>query len=137
LLFPCFSRLSVCSPSMGMRTKERTMRHHDLLPRKFRWHKYGTPEVRVDSRKVGPFIQAIVSLLSRSDPPFRRVNLFRRWLWHAPAIAALAEYRLDRLSSGDQTGRVCRKSAAVIASKSCWQRDQHGCNRRKQVRMKC
>jgi hypothetical protein len=43
-----------------------------LLPRKCRWHKYGRPEVRVDSRKAGPFIQAIVSLsqicvVSQSD----------------------------------------------------------------------
>jgi hypothetical protein len=46
---------------------------------------------------------------------------------------ALAECRLDRLSSGEQTGRACRKSAAVIASESFWQQDQHGCNRRKLV----
>jgi hypothetical protein len=45
--------------SLGMRTKKQPMRHHALLPQKFRWHKYGKPEVRVDSRKVGPFIQAI------------------------------------------------------------------------------
>jgi hypothetical protein len=50
---------------------------------------------------------------------------------------ALAEHRLDRLSSGEQTGHACRKSAAVIASQSCWQRKQHGCNQRKKVRMKC
>jgi hypothetical protein len=49
----------------------------------------------------------------------------------------LGEYRLDRLSSGEQTGRACRKSAAVIASQSCWQREQHGCNQLKKVRMKC
>ena len=49
----------------------------------------------------------------------------------------LGEYRLDRLSSGDQTGRACRKSAAVIASQSCWQREQHGCNQLKKARMKC
>jgi hypothetical protein len=48
--------------SMGMRTKKQPMRHHALLPQKFRWHKYGKPKVRVDSRKAGPFIQAIVSL---------------------------------------------------------------------------
>jgi hypothetical protein len=30
-------------------------------------------------------------------------------------------------------GRVCRESAAVIASQSCWQREQHGCNRRELV----
>jgi hypothetical protein len=47
---------------VGMRTNEQLMGHHALLPRKFRWHKYGTPEVQVDSRKVRPFIQAIVSL---------------------------------------------------------------------------
>jgi hypothetical protein len=33
-----------------------------LGPGKARWHKYGKPEVRVDSRKIGPLIQAIVSL---------------------------------------------------------------------------
>jgi hypothetical protein len=44
---------------------------------------------------------------------------------------ALAEYRLDRLSSGEQTGRACHKSAAVIASQSSWQQDQHGCNQDK------
>jgi hypothetical protein len=48
--------------SMGMRTKKQPMRHHALLPQKFRWHNYGKPEVRADSRKVGTFIQAIVSL---------------------------------------------------------------------------
>jgi hypothetical protein len=51
--------------SMGMRTKKQPMRHHALLPQKFRWHKYGNSKVRVDSRKVGakvgPFIQAVVS----------------------------------------------------------------------------
>jgi hypothetical protein len=50
---------------------------------------------------------------------------------------ALAEYRLDRPSSGEQTGRVCRKSAAVIASQSCRQREQHGCNRRELVSIQC
>jgi hypothetical protein len=49
---------------------------------------------------------------------------------------ALGAYRLDPLSSGEQTGRVCRKSAAVIASQSCWQREQHGCNQLKKVRVK-
>ena len=48
--------------SMGMRTKKQPMRHHALLPQEFRWHKYGEPEVRVDSRNAGPFIQAIVAL---------------------------------------------------------------------------
>jgi hypothetical protein len=43
---------------MGMRTNEQPMRHHSLLLREFRWHKYGTPEVRLDSCKVGPFIQS-------------------------------------------------------------------------------
>jgi hypothetical protein len=39
--------------SVGMRTKKQPMRHHALLPQKFRWHEYGKPEVRVDStRKV-------------------------------------------------------------------------------------
>ena len=47
---------------MGMRTKKQPMRHPALLPQKFRWHKYGKPEVRVDSCKAGPFIQAIVPL---------------------------------------------------------------------------
>jgi hypothetical protein len=52
--------------SMGMRTKKQPMRHHALLPQKLRWHRYGKPEVRVDSRKAGPFIQAIVAVpLSR------------------------------------------------------------------------
>jgi hypothetical protein len=37
---------------MGMRTMKQPMRHHALLPQKFRWHKYGKPEVRVDSRKA-------------------------------------------------------------------------------------
>jgi hypothetical protein len=49
---------------VAMRTKEQPMRHHALYPRKFRWHKYGTPEVRVDSRKVEFLIQAIVSPLT-------------------------------------------------------------------------
>jgi hypothetical protein len=49
----------------------------------------------------------------------------------------LGEYRLDRLSSGEQTGRACRKSATVIASQSCWQREQHGCNRRELVSSQC
>ena len=49
----------------------------------------------------------------------------------------LGEYRLDQLSSREQTGRVCRKSAAVIASQSCWQREQHGCNRRELVSSQC
>jgi hypothetical protein len=44
----------------------------------------------------------------------------------------LGEYRLDRFSSGEQTGRACRKSAAVIASQSCWQREQHGCMHNRQ-----
>jgi hypothetical protein len=72
----------------------------------------------------------------RVCPPFRRGNLLSDGGSGMPRLA-LAEYRLDRLSSREQTGRVCRKSAAVIASQSCWQRDQHDCNQRKKVRMKC
>jgi hypothetical protein len=30
--------------SMGMRTKNQPMRHHALLPQKFRWHRYGKPK---------------------------------------------------------------------------------------------
>jgi hypothetical protein len=57
----CCFLASLCLPFalyVGMRTKKQPMRHHALLPQKFRWHKYGKPEVRADSRKVGPFIQA-------------------------------------------------------------------------------
>ena len=49
----------------------------------------------------------------------------------------LGEYCLDRLSSGEQTGRACRKSAAVIASQSCWQQDQHGSNLREKASSQC
>jgi hypothetical protein len=47
----------------GYANEETAMRHHALLPQKFRWHRYGKPEVRADSRKAGPFIQAIVSFV--------------------------------------------------------------------------
>jgi hypothetical protein len=51
-----------CFRNVAMRTKEQPMRHGALRPRKFRWHKYDTPEVRANSRKVGFVVQAIVSL---------------------------------------------------------------------------
>jgi hypothetical protein len=61
----------------------------------------------------------------------RRGNMFSAVATSGMLRLTLGEYRLDRLSSGGQTGRVCRKSAAVIARQTCWQREQaHGCNRR-------
>jgi hypothetical protein len=49
---------------------------------------------------------------------------------------ALAAHRLDRLSSGEQTGRACRKLAAVIACQSVLaKRTTCGCNQPEKVRM--
>jgi hypothetical protein len=48
-------------PLRGYSDEEYRTRHHALIMRGFRWHKFGTPEVRVDLRKVGLIIQAQIS----------------------------------------------------------------------------
>jgi hypothetical protein len=48
-------------PLRGYSDEEYRTRHHALIMRKFRCHKFGTPEVRVDLRKEGLFIQARIS----------------------------------------------------------------------------
>jgi hypothetical protein len=51
-------------PLRGYSDEEYRTRHHALVMRKFRWHKFGTPEVRAAGlRKVGLFIQAQSDLL--------------------------------------------------------------------------
>jgi hypothetical protein len=45
----------------GYSDEEYRARHHALITRKFRWHKFGTPEVRVALRKVRLVIQARIS----------------------------------------------------------------------------
>ena len=50
---------------------------------------------------------------------------------------ALDEHLLDRLSSGEQTGRACRKLAPAIAGQSSWPLHQHECSQCKKARMKC
>ena len=42
-------------PLRGYSDEEYRTRHHALIMRKFRWHRFGTPEVRVGLRKVGFF----------------------------------------------------------------------------------
>jgi hypothetical protein len=52
------------------------------------------------------------------------VEIFcRRW-GSGMLRLVLAEYCIDRILSGEQAGRVCRKLAAVIASQSSWQQHQ-------------
>jgi hypothetical protein len=58
------------------------MRHHALRPRKFGWHKFGTPKVRVDSRKVGFCIQATVSL-SQMVAVSQIYRFLRHRFWYA------------------------------------------------------
>jgi hypothetical protein len=72
---------------VAMRTKEQPMMHHALRPREVRWQKFGTHEIRVDSRKVRFFIQAIVSLsrmvrcvsgLSVSTPSILVISMLKK-----------------------------------------------------------
>jgi hypothetical protein len=73
--------------SMGMRTKKQPMRHHALLPQKFRWHKYGKPEVRVYSSYRAPLTNvrclSDISISTQSIPvtsTLKRTSASRRFV---------------------------------------------------------
>jgi hypothetical protein len=61
----CFflASLRLLFPRRGYSDEEYRTRHHALIMRKFRWHKFGTPGVWVGLRKVRLFIQAQIYFL--------------------------------------------------------------------------
>jgi hypothetical protein len=73
-------------PLRGYSDEEYRTRHHALIMRKFRWHRFGTPEVRVGLRKVGFFHLSY-------DVPLTNVRSFSDYSIFTPSVLVISMFK--------------------------------------------